>query len=175
MNGETLTPKTIAIRTALLAVGVGGLAYALGLSLVLALLIAATIATIGALIPLFDPIRDAAWSVSAVTLRKGARREISRLSWSMSTGTRGVSASAGSRLHDIAAHRLALRGIDLDDPADQDAAEDALGRVAYRVLSTPSITTADALLAVVRALDHLDATPDPGRSPRAAPLAERSS
>lgn len=67
----------------------------------------------------------------------GVRREVARLSWSMQGYESRVQRQSVRRLHQIAAYRLSLQGLDLDDPRDYLACQAALGDRAYAVVSEP--------------------------------------
>lgn len=67
----------------------------------------------------------------------GVRREVARLSWSMQGYESRVQRQSVRRLHQIAAYRLGLQGLDLDDPRDYLACQAALGDRAYAVVSEP--------------------------------------
>ena len=67
----------------------------------------------------------------------GVRREVARMSWSMQGYESRVQRQSVRRLQQIAAYRLGLQGLDLDDPRDYLACRAALGERAYVVVSEP--------------------------------------
>ena len=157
MNDEGHRRRRSAITwTVLSATVVPVVAHVMGVPAALAVLMAVSIAAVGGISTLFEVSRNVVWSDANVILRAGARTEVSRLSWSMPSRYGRVSEAAVHRLRAIAASRLALRGIDLDDPAQAPAAEAALGASAYRVLESPSEQFVDTLLRCVHAIDALD-------------------
>lgn len=157
MNSEERRRRRMSIAwTVITAVVVSAVAFIIGLSIPLSLLIAVSIVAGGAILTLIDVSQDAVWSNAKVSLRTGARSEISRLSWSLPTYRGRVSEAAAYRLRSFAVGRLALRGIDLDDPDQGPEAEAALGSLAYRVFTSPSTQSVDTILRCVRALDELD-------------------
>jgi hypothetical protein len=64
------------------------------------------------------------------------------------------------RLRAFAAARLAERGIDLDDPAQRQAAEAVLGAAEYRLLTAPGRHRPETLLRCARAIERLDRRED---------------
>lgn len=86
----------------------------------------------------------------------GARREVSRLSWSMQGYESRVQRQSVRRLSGIAAFRLGEQGLDLDDPRDYLACQSVLGERAYRVVSEPDERPLYAdFVAAVRAVEEL--------------------
>lgn len=67
----------------------------------------------------------------------GARRDVARLSWSMQGFDAKVDSRTARRLSELAAGRLAERGLDLTNPADQPAIVALLGYPTHRVVSQP--------------------------------------
>lgn len=65
----------------------------------------------------------------------GTRRDVARLSWGLHGRDDRVDRWSASRLHTLAAHRLADRGLDLDDPDDADACRAVLGGRTYDALT----------------------------------------
>lgn len=86
----------------------------------------------------------------------GVRREVARLSWSMQGYESRVQRQSVRRLHEIAAYRLGVRGLDLDDPRDYPGCLAALGERAYRVVSEPDERPMYAdFVAAVAALERI--------------------
>jgi hypothetical protein len=102
------------------------------------------------------------WPDEAGSTKDGARREVVRLSWSLRPRRGRVQPPAVARVRDLARHRLALRGLDLDDPAQQGEIERLLGGSAHRVLQ-PSARRLPRRRALVECLDALDRL-DPSRA-----------
>ncbi|WP_375426370.1 hypothetical protein [uncultured Friedmanniella sp.] len=99
---------------------------------------------------------------------QGVRLEVARLSWGLNGFESRVDRRSVDRLHAIAARRLRAHGVDLDDPADADRAEQLLGTAPYAAL-TSDLTTLpryDAFAGAVAAVEHLPAAwpPDVRRS-----------
>lgn len=92
---------------------------------------------------------------------EGTRREVSRLSWSLAGADNRVGDRPYRRLRAIAAHRLALRGIDLTDPAGDDAARALLGPVGYQQLVGESWSppTQRVFADCISLLERLDSSP----------------
>jgi hypothetical protein len=122
-----------------------------------------------------------AWVVSALEVgrsgwqaddrgrAKGARNDVSSLSWSLRSGWGRVGLTAERRLKGIARRRLALYQLDLQSPRDRAQIEQLVGRRAYRAIA-PNSRRELRMRALLHCLDVLD-TLDPIRSP--APAASR--
>ena len=138
-----------------------------GVQLVQVLLLAALGATVCALIRFRPEVEDPPWWPEAEILDsdQGARRDVSRLAWSVSGADQQVGRTMRLRLHDVAARRLARRGVDLDDPAQQDAAIAAIGADAVRALDPDirEIVSLRAFGAAVAAVESLEPTPSGGQ------------
>jgi hypothetical protein len=161
VNADERRRRRIAlIWTAGTAAGVGGLAFFAGVTAPLSLLLGLSIVAAGAVAALLAGPRDEHWPESRVVLRSGARREVARLSWSMVDDDGRVADVAVQRLRAFAAARLAERGIDLDDPAQRQAAESALGAAEYRLLTAPGRHRPETLLRCARAIERLDRRED---------------
>jgi hypothetical protein len=90
--------------------------------------------------------------------RQGARRDVDQLSWSMRGSYGTVDGAAVWRVQRLAAQRLALYHLDLQDPADRPTIEHLLGRRAYLLLTRAQgrPVSLRALLQCVDALDVLN-------------------
>lgn len=96
----------------------------------------------------------------------GARRDIARLSWSVSGNDRQVGRTLRLRLRQVALRRLARRGIDLTDPDMRDAAIEALGADgadgadAYRALDPDlrEVIGLTTFISAVHAVESLEST-----------------
>lgn len=104
------------------------------------------------------------WLLPRAT-RRGARRDAQELAWALAGRDGRVSRRALRRVREVAAHRLARHGLDLDSPDDDAALRDLVGP---RVLATlrrdtepyPRFTEVERAIAV---LDRLG----PGHPARA--------
>lgn len=115
-----------------------GTAWAIGVSIVQSVLIAAAICAIGACISLAPTGQTLAWPERNRAGNDGTRREVSRLSWAMIGRDDRVSEASLRRLQQVALRRLAMRGIDGTDPDQQAAAQSALGTFCYQHLFAPT-------------------------------------
>jgi hypothetical protein len=170
------------ITTAVLAVVVLFAAYGVGVAWVQSLLLATAVTAIGAIHlavsdledePSLPPVDDSGRNV-------GTRRDVSRLSWVMGGQDNRVGSVPYRRLRLIAANRLALLGLDLTLPADQRAAQDLLGPVAYATLveesvSAPTQRVFDDCVTRLERLDLTQPVPHPGWGSPATPPATTTS
>jgi hypothetical protein len=99
-------------------------------------LLATAVTTVGATYLALDSVDDdrALPPLDDVGVNTGTRREVSRLSWMMAGHDNRVGGVPYRRLRAIAVNRLALRGIDVSDPAGDQAARTLLGEMGYRLL-----------------------------------------
>lgn len=133
-----------------------------------ALLLGALGATLCALIRFRPSTGDPpSWPEATILDQEhGARRDISRLSWSVSGNDRQVGRTLRLRLRQVAIRRLARRGIDLADPELRDVAIEALGAAgsdgadAYRALDPDlrEVIGLTTFTAAVRAVESLEST-----------------
>ena len=152
----------VAVLTAVLAIAVSVVLAVSGLPLGLVLLFTAVVVVGGALATaIVDPV-EPALPERPNPLRGGARREVGSVAWSLRSTRGHVSPGASARLHAVAARRLARQGIDLDDPADQERAEAALGPRAYRVVTEPATRSFSTMRAAIRAVELLTDPRSPG-------------
>lgn len=79
---------------------------------------------------------DTYWPAAAEEGGDGARREVARLSWALSAGEDTVNAHTVRRLRTLAEHRLRLRGLSLDSPADLDECRRLLGDDTVTVITS---------------------------------------
>jgi len=161
--------RKVVIVTVLVTVVVAVAAFLIGVSLVQCLLLATAVTTVGAVLlavhdldddPGLPPIYDAGDTA-------GTRREVSRLSWVMVGHDNRVGSAPYHRLRQIAATRLALRGVDLSSPDGDRAAQDLLGPVGYRVLVAEATTapTSREFEECLSRLERLDPDPQAVRGP----------
>lgn len=92
---------------------------------------------------------------------RGARRDIARLSWSVSGNDRQVGRTLRLRLRQVALRRLAGGGIDLNDPSSRDAVIEAIGADAYRALDPDLREVIDlaTFARAVQAVESLETSP----------------
>ncbi|ACQ81114.1 hypothetical protein Bcav_2869 [Beutenbergia cavernae DSM 12333] len=106
------------------------------------------------------------WPRLPATERSGRRAEVYQLSWSMTTRGNLVDDAAVRRLRAVAADRLDLLGLDLDEVDDDARIAATLGARAHAVLTRAEGGTSLAEVSVVlTALERLDPTTHPTRSP----------
>ena len=95
----------------------------------------------------------------------GSRSEVESLASSLRTGWEPVGLTAERRLRQIARHRLALEGLDLQSDDQRAAIESRIGTRAYRILRDSG--KRPRLGSLIRCLDALDAlSPDHYQPPR---------
>jgi hypothetical protein len=116
-------------------------------------LVAGAIGTVLRLVTMATPNRD--WPLPPPPITDGARREAFELSWAMRTRSGIVDDRVVLRVRSIAANRLALRHLDLDNPAHRPSIERLIGPQVYDLLT--SVDERHVRLATVLAtLDVLD-------------------
>lgn len=116
---------------------VAGISMVAGLALLSASLLAVVVLLAGTLALLAFGDGDPGWPQDEQSISNdGARREVARLSWAMHGKDSRVETRSARRLHAVAAARLAERGLDLDDPADEAACVTLLGSSTYAALSS---------------------------------------
>jgi hypothetical protein len=136
---------------------VTGACWAIGLDLASSLSIALFVLVVFALRGLPAGAVDS-WQPEPESARNaGTRREVARLSWGLHGLDARVDRWSAGRLRTLAARRLADRGLDLDDPADEAGCRQVLGSQAYAALSVdpnnlPRYSTFVAALDVVERL-----------------------
>jgi hypothetical protein len=102
-----------------------------------AILLACAITVIGfagLLVSLSPQTHDLSWRSRKPGGGKGARSEVANLSGALRGRWGVVGRTAERRLWQIARRRLALEGLDLQNPADHAAIEARVGRPVYRTL-----------------------------------------
>jgi hypothetical protein len=144
------------VGVVIVALLVGGGCWFFGLGPVPAIVVALVVGALGALVRVLPPpVPDREWPPGPPLRFDGARRETSELSWSLRTRGGGVGTGVATRVRIIAANRLALRQLDLDNPAHRAAIERLIGAETYQLLSDPERPV--RLATVLRVLDILDA------------------
>jgi hypothetical protein len=152
------------------AVLIGGACWFFGLGIVSAIVVALVIGAGGAVwrvLPAPGPDRE--WPPGPAATLDGARRETSQLSWSLRTRGGTIDpARVVARVRTIAVNRLALRQLDLDDPAHRRAIERLIGSPAYELI-TADLTRPVHLSRIANALDALNAL-ERVQGPHATPI-----
>lgn len=172
MERLTLRRRRVITWTVVSAVLLGGLAWALGVSLIQSVLLALAASVVGAgclavsgvvTEPTLPPLQDSDQA-------EGTRREVSRLSWALG-GRDRAGAVPYRRLRAIATHRLALRWIDPATPEGDQAARELLGPLGYTQLVAESnaAPSVDVFAACVALLERLDETSGVTAGSTAAP------
>lgn len=114
--------------------------------------------------------RELSWRPGSRSSRAGSRNDVASLSASLRVDWWFVGPTADRRLHAIARRRLALEGLDLDNPDHRLAIEQRIGTAAYRVLARRSSRRLRLRLLVycLDTLDAIDSThyPAPARARR---------
>ncbi|MFI2102406.1 hypothetical protein ACH436_03885 [Isoptericola sp. NPDC019693] len=155
------TPRTPPLR-ALLTVGLPALAACVALTLtgVLDLLHAALLVVVaGTTVALWrrlDDGEETPWPDVVHDRREGARNDVSELGWATFTRSGAVGDRVLRRVRDLAADRLAERGVDLAAPGGPAAAASLLGADVVHGLTTSRPVSRGE---VHRWLDALDAMP----------------
>lgn len=113
---------------------------------VMAALLGVALRAAGEIAPLWPPKREA---------DPPPRSEVSRLAWAVNRQTGETGALMIRRVRGIAKHRLAARGIDLDDPTQAHRVDAALGAGTAAMLERTR-TSAKELDAALRALEEME-------------------
>lgn len=157
------------IGSALLGIVVGFLAWLLGMDAPHAIGLGGVLIALAVCLSLLGDQADVGWPAPEPALRPGSRRDIAQLGWSVAARSRGlrgghVSSDAVRRLRTLATEALALRGVDLDDPAAGDDVRRLLGDGAPALLrrgSAAAPTTAE-FVAVLDRVEGLAGAVDRG-------------
>ena len=161
--------RKVVVATVLVTVLVAAAAFLIGVSLVQCLLLVTAGTTVGAVLLAVHDLDDDPGlpSIYDAGDTAGTRREVSRLSWVMVGHDNRVGSAPFHRLRQIAATRLALRGIDLSSPEGDRTAQDLLGPVGYRVLVAEATTapTSRVFEECLTRLERLDPDPQTVRGP----------
>ena len=143
------------------AITLGVVCWLFGLDAIPAAVVSLAVAAIGATwISFPDRPPVAGWPPGPALTLDGARRETAQLSWALSarpgiTAENVVSENVVARIRFIAATRLRLHQLDLDNPRDRAPIVALIGRETYEVVSHERSRPA-TLTAVLRSLDALD-------------------
>ena len=145
---------------------------ALGFPMTHAIMAIITAATVTVLVTELPTIRHPHWPRVPTGSRDGARDQISALSWAFMTRDETISARGLQAVRQVASTRLALHGVDLDDPAQEPAARALLGDASYDLLRSPHTAT---MAQVGRCIDRLaEITPTRTPSPTPSPSQPRT-
>lgn len=151
------------IWTLVLAVLMAGLSWAVGVSWFQSLLLFTGVTTVGAAVLALDHLDDDAQlpPLDPAGRSEGTRREVSRLSWALAGADNRVGDRPYRRVRAIAAHRLAMRGIDVSELSGEGAARALLGSVGYDqlVAETAAPPTQRTFAACLTLLERLDDSP----------------
>ncbi len=101
------------------------------------------------------PPLDAEWPSHSFGSRAGGRDAVSDLSWQVFGEDRRASDRVVRRANDLAAARLALLGVDPDDPGRRDDVERLLGASVVAGLASGQRPTARTLQTWLDAIDRL--------------------
>jgi hypothetical protein len=118
------------------AILVGGVVWFFGLGILPAIVVVLAVGAVGIVLRLVavqSPNRE--WPPPPPPKTDGARREAFELSWAMRTRTGVVDDRIVRRVRSIAVNRLALRHLDLDNPAHRQSIERLVGAQVYDLLT----------------------------------------
>jgi hypothetical protein len=140
------------------AILAGGIVWFFGLGILPALVVILVIGAIGTVLRLVTaemPNRD--WPLPPPPNTDGARREAFELSWAMRTRNGIVGDRIVLRVRSIAANRLALRHLDLENPAHREAIQRLIGPQVYDLLTSRDErhVRLSTVLATLEVLDSL--------------------
>lgn len=97
----------------------------------------------------------AEWPVRRFAARAGGRNAVSDLAWQVFDPDRRVQPRVVMRVRGLAAARLALLGVDANDPAQQPEVERLLGRAVAEGIASGTRPTARTLQLWLDAIDRL--------------------
>jgi hypothetical protein len=148
-------PRT-AVRGALVALLLAAICWYFGADVWHSILFGTVLTAVAAIAlrGLGSDVGTVSWR-AAGNNRQGARRDVDQLSWSMRGSYGRVDGVAIWRVQKLAAQRLALHQLSLQDPADRPRIEQLLGRRAYLLLVRGERRPV-SLRALLRCLDALD-------------------
>ena len=159
--------QNVVLTTASVALVVAVAGYILGVAWLQLLLLLTGVSTVGVACLALDSVQDdpALPPLDEAGLNTGTRREVSRLSWVLAGHDNRVGGVPYRRLRAIAVNRLALRGIDVSEPAGDEAARELLGELGYRLLiaESTSAPTQRQFVDCITLLENLDGPHDTGR------------
>jgi hypothetical protein len=120
----------------------------------------------------YPEIRDLGWRHGDRAVNKGSRNDVATLAWSLRNAWGYVGRAAEWRMREVARHRLALEGLNLNDPADGPAIERRIGRPVYKVLMRNIQKRRLRRRELLHCLDALDAL-NPSHYPSPQPRPRR--
>ncbi len=139
-----------------LAVIAGVASWFFGIGILPAVVVTLVVFSIGTVLRLVAgqrPNRD--WPLPPSRKNDGQRRDAAELSWALRTRGGIVDDRVIARVRSIAARRLALRHLDLDDPAHRAKIQRLIGAASYETLTSGS-TRKIRVTTVLGMLDTLD-------------------
>jgi hypothetical protein len=152
--------RRIGMRVAIVALLLAAICWFFGADVWHSILFGTVLTAVGVILlrGLGPDVGAVSWRASGSN-RHGSRRDVDQLSWSMRGSYGRVDGAAIWRVQRLAAHRLAVHQLDLQDPADRPRIEQLLGRRAYLLLARGERRPVSlrALLQCLDALDVLDA------------------
>ncbi|GAA2100235.1 hypothetical protein GCM10009841_14740 [Microlunatus panaciterrae] len=153
--------RTRVVWVVVLSVLVPVAAFVVGVNWVQCLLLGTATATVGGLLALLPAGEDVPWEPPDDQIADGARREVTRLSWTLGGHENRVGEAPLRRLRELAVTRLAARGVQVDDPAGRETAARLLGDQVWAVLTaeTGPPPRFDTFVRCVDALERLDTLP----------------
>jgi hypothetical protein len=163
--------QNVVLTTAAVALVVAVAGYILGVAWLQLLLLLTGVTTVGVACLALDSVEDdpALPPLDDAGLNTGTRREVSRLSWVLAGHDNRIGGVPYRRLRAIAVNRLALRGIDVSEPAGDEAARELLGELGYKLLinESTSAPTQRQFVDCITLLENLDG-PHDGTGPQVA-------
>lgn len=142
-----------------------GAAWAIGVNWIYCMLIASVCVAGVAVLELPALGDETYWPPLDESQRGGGRREVSSLSWLLTSRRDGADRAAVLRLAEVARRRLALEGVDLNLPADRERAVAALGSRVHAMLTEgPGRSPTHSMVTeCIDALESLDRPTVPSR------------
>jgi hypothetical protein len=148
------------VRVAIIALLVAAICWFFGADVWHSVLFGTVLTAVGLIVlrGLGPDVGTVSWR-AAGSNRHGARRDVDQLSWAMRGSYGRVDGAAVWRVQRLAAHRLAVHQLDLQNAADRPRIKQLLGRRAYVLLARGERRPVSlrALLQCLDALDVLDA------------------
>jgi hypothetical protein len=152
--------RRTAVRVTLIALLVAAICWFFGADVWHSILFGTVLTAVGLIVlrGLGPDVGTVSWRASGNN-RHGARRDVDQLSWAMRGSYGRVDGAAVWRVQRLAAQRLALHHLELQNAADRSRIEQLLGRRAYLLLARGERRPVSlrALLQCLDALDVLDA------------------
>lgn len=160
---STVNTRRRLVLVVVVAILIGAVCWYFGMDVPHAVTVTVALLAVGAAWLAADGEDAADWESGSAAPGEGVRQDVSRLAWSLRAHRTGIPAAGLRRVHQLAAGRLARRGLDVDSAADRAAIERMLGRAAYGVLHPGDRRVRlSTVIACLDALDRLE-TPSPTR------------